>query len=1054
MMKKKVILLRTLFVLLISFLYGSAFAQRAINGKVVTKDDKALPGATIRVKGGAQSVMADDAGNFTLRAADGDTLLISMIGYATAVQPVKRRTGLLKITLASEQFQKLDEVVVTALGIKREKRAIGYSVQEIKGDQVNMAKDPNIVNSLSGKIAGVQVTSGGSAIGASARITIRGNSSLGDNTPLFVIDGTPVDNASSSLDGNGGVDYGNVTSDLDANDIASISVLKGPAAAALYGSRATNGAILITTKKGDAFNRNMGVELSASSVFDKPAYFLKFQNEYGGGNNGEEYIWKRDHPEMSYQDYSKQYGYNYVDGNGGGVNDANPVSWGPRLDDGLLLDQWSTGPNSPWVSRPNNIKDFFQTGNTQEQSLSVSSHGDKASGRLGYTRTDQKGILWNTGQLQNSLEGSLTLTPTSKMTAEVNVTYLDKSSTIPPDGYSGAMIDFGWIQRDFDTKYMHKIFEKEGNQGFMFPLLDNEYYKLTNTNTMTRDRVFGNGDVKYQITDWLSAMARIGTDYYNENQESITHAGSAANVSTGKGGQFSQTEYSNDETNADFILSVNKKFNDFHLDGLVGANYRDVQYKSMWLSAADLTVPDLFTISNVKGTPSASNYFSEKRMNSVYGSANLSYKDYLYLGVTGRNDWSSTLPVANRSYFYPSVSLGFVFTDALHIKSKALSYGKLRASWANVGGDTNPYQLNGTFSSSSFDGVSLFSPSQTLPPLNLKPQETKSYEFGANLGFFSNRVNLDVTYYDQKTDNQILSVPISSTTGYSSELINAGEIENRGAEVMLSADVLKRPSGLSWSVMLNWATNKNMVNTLYGGLQSYEIGVGPGGIQTMAVPGQPWGALYGLGYVRDSKGNIEVDNNGLPLTNNTVKKLGNVIPKWTGGLQNTFTYKRFQLGFLLDARWGSQFFSTSLWHGYATGTAPITVANNVRQTGLIVDGVTSTGAKNNVRVAAQDYYAGAWMWNNEEYPIIDGSFIKLRELSLSYPFDVHHVRWLHSVNLSLIARNVAILYRSKLARDNGIDPETGFGASNSGVGWEDFQLPGTRSFGLKLNVGL
>lgn len=1026
--------------------------QKLISGIVVNSSGNAIPSATVQVFETKDATTTDEQGRFLIKADVGQHLEISSIGYLSYSIAIEKENTL-RITLQTSG-KELGEVVVTALGIKREKRSLGYATEEIKGDQVNVAKDPDLINSLSGKVAGLQVTSGGGAIGVSSRITIRGSASFGDNTPLFVVNGVPVINSYSNLDGGGGVDWGDLTSDIDANNIASISVLKGPAAAALYGSIAANGAILITTKSGSETKRKLGVDYSTSYALDVPVNVVKFQNEYGGGQNGSEYIWKRDHPEMTYQDYAKTYSYNYVDGNGGGVNDANPVSWGPRLDDGLKLDQWSTGPNSPWISRPDNFRDYFRTGTTMENNISVTAHGEKASGRIGFTRSDINGTQWNTSQYQNTFTTSLTLTPTKNLTANVNLTYLTKKSIIPPIGYSGAGIYYGWVQRDFDTKYAWGQFEKYGNQDFMFPFLDNQYFTLTNTNTSTRDRLFGDATVHYKITDWLTATARVGTDFYNQYNNSITHAGTASNVASGKGGQFSLTGIYNNETNADFILNFNKDLNEhFKLNGLLGANYSNVIYKSMWMYAPDLTVPDFFTLSNVKGTPSATNYFSEQRTNSIYGSANLSYNDYLYLGLTGRNDWSSTLPSNNWSYFYPSVSLSFIFTDALKIKSDLLSFGKIRASWAKVGGATSPYSLNRTYSAGSFGGVSLFSPTSTMPPLDLKPQTTNSYEIGANLRLINNRLTLDISYYDQKTINQILSVPISSSTGYSSELINAGEIENKGVELMIGASVLQNRNGLSWDVSINWAKNRDMVNKLYNGITNYIMGTGPGGIAVAGIPGQEWGALYGLGYVRDSKGNILIDNTGVPMTSNTPKVLGNTTPKWIGGIQNTFSYKKITLGFLLDARWGSEFFSTTLWHGFSTGNAPITIADNVRENGIVVKGYTQDGKPNTLRISAQDYFEGSWMWNNEEYPIINGSFVKLRQLTLGYSFDVHKIKWLYSLRLTLMGRNLAILYRDKIAKQNGIDPETGFGGGNAGVGWEDFQLPTTASYGLKLNVG-
>ncbi|MEO6917417.1 MAG: TonB-dependent receptor plug domain-containing protein, partial [Chitinophagaceae bacterium] len=539
-MKKYILSIVISLFAVLCFSTGVSAQKRQINGIVLSADGKGIPSATVTVVETREATTTDERGRFAIKALSGQHVEVTSVGYLTQSFDIGTKNDL-NISL-SQSGKDLSEVVVTALGIKKEKRSLGYSVQEIKGDEVNLAKDPNIVNSLSGKIAGVQVTSGGSSIGASSRITIRGNASLGNNTPLFVVDGTPISNSAASLDGQGGVDYGNVTSDIDANDIATVTVLKGSAAAALYGSRATNGVVLITTKKGSSGAKSFGVELSSSYVTDKPAYFLKFQNKYGGGSNGSEFIWKRDNPALSYQDYSKQFGYNWVDGNGNGIHDDNPISWGPRLDAGLLLDQWSTGPNSPWISRPNNIKDYYQTGNVAEQNVAVYSKGDKASGRVAFSRTDQKGIEWNTGQVQNTLSANITLTPDPRLTVEANVNYLTKNSTIPQNGYSGSMIDFAWFQRDIDTKYMWQQFQKMGNKGYISPFLDNNYYKLTNTNKLLRNRLYGNTSVKYKVNDWFNVLGRVGTDFYNEYRKGITHAGTANNRSSGRGGQFNQSQ--------------------------------------------------------------------------------------------------------------------------------------------------------------------------------------------------------------------------------------------------------------------------------------------------------------------------------------------------------------------------------------------------------------------------------------------------------------------------------------------------------------------------------
>jgi hypothetical protein len=393
-------------------------------------------------------------------------------------------------------------------------------------------------------------------------------------------------------------------------------------------------------------------------------------------------------------------------------------------------------------------------------------------------------------------------------------------------------------------------------------------------------------------------------------------------------------------------------------------------------------------------------------------------------------------------------------TNALNIKSDKLSYAKLRASWAQVGGDTNPYQLQGTYSASAFNSISLFAPTQTLPPANLKPQETKSYEIGTNLRFIKNRLSLDVTYYDQKTVNQILNVPTSPTTGYTSMTLNAGEIENKGVEVIFTGKLLQQPTGLNWTVTVNWAANRDVVNKLYGGLQSYQISDGFGGCVTLGIPGKQWGQLWGLPFVRDSaSGKIVVGSDGLPVTTNTAKSFGTVMPNWVGGINNAFAYKRFTLSFLLDMRMGGKFFSTTMWHSYPTGTFTNTVGNHVRENGLVVDGVTQDGKANTVRVAAQDFYAGSWVWNNHEYSILDGSYVKLRELVLGYSVNVRNITFLQKLNFSFFARNLAILYRSSGAKQLGLDPEVGLGGGESGVGFENFQIPTTRNYGFKVSAG-
>ena len=1051
---KKILTVIGLFLLLCMVAGTRGFAQqRQFIGTVLSSDGLPVKLASIQVIGTNRGTSADEQGGFKIDATPGEELQVSSIGFVISKIKVSQKNNLV-ITL-TRSGNDLGDVVVTALGISRSKKTLGYAVQKLDGAQINQARDNNIVNSLSGKIAGVQVTSGGSAVGASAKIVIRGNSSFGSNSPLFVIDGTPIFNNITNLDGGGGIDWGNTASDIDPNNIESLTVLKGSSASALYGSRATNGVIVITTKKGNKNKKAVGIDVNSSVMLDKVAYLPKLQNEYGGGWDGEEFIWKRyntsNTTNLSYNDYAKQFSYNYVDGNGGGVNDSYPINWGPRLDKGLLLDQWSTGKNSPWVSHPNNTKEWFNTGATYNNSVAISSSGEKVSGRISYTNQDTKGIVNFTDQKQNTVNANIILTPSDRLTATANITYLTKqSNNIPNSGYAWADI-FGWLQRDFPTQYAKDLFYKQGDKGFMF-VGDNPFYSLRNTNGLKRDRAFGNIGATYKIRKWLSASGSMGIDFYNEYRKQITQSGTEENIRKGRGGQFSENQQFSQEVNLDATLNFDKTFGVFRVDGLVGGNKRNNKYNSMALSARDLTVPDIYAISNVKGTPGVSDYRSEYETQSAYFAANGSYKNYLFLGVTGRNDWSSTLPSSSRSYFYPSVSLGFSVTDAFKLKSEKLSYLKLRANWAKVGGATDPYQLSRTYSAGTYNSTSYFSPTSTLPPVALKPFQTSSYEFGTEMRLLKDRISLDITYYDQTTVNQILSVGTSRTTGYGSIKLNAGEIENSGVEVMFTGRVLDNPSGLKWAVNLNWGKNKSMVNSLYGGLTSYQISRGFGGATLRGIPGQQWGILWGLPFVRNDQGKVVVDPTGLPQTTSAGKNLGHVTPDWTGGVSNSFSYKGINLSFLVDVRKGSKFFSTTAWHSYPTGSYEITTKNNVRETGMIVDGVFEDGKKNDVRVAAQQYYGGDWIWNNHEYSILDGTFIKLREVVLGYDFNFKNSKVFQKLNISLVGRNLAILYRDKSTKELGLDPEAGLGSGAGGVGFENFQIPTCRSFGINLKA--
>lgn len=1059
---------KLLFVLLMMFVAGTLFGQtRQLTGTVTSADDKQpIPGVTVLVKGTVTGTTTNSDGRFVLTVKpDAAVLVFSSVGFRRTEVPITSSNNY-NVSLEID-VTNIEEVVVTALGIRREKKALGYAVQDIGNEAITAVKPNNVVSALSGKIAGVQVTNSTGAVGSSARIVIRGNHSFGNNEPLWIVDGTPLVNFPSDMTAWGGQDYGNGAMDLDPSNIESISVLKGANAAALYGSRAANGVVVITTKRGSQPKNKIGIDLISSVTFDKVSIFPTWQNEYGGGMYGSEYDWELKktalgNPNLSYQDFAKLYSYNYVDGWGNGVNDSQPRSWGPRLDVGLMLDQF-TGKNQPWISRPNNHRDFYETGINFDNSIALSKSSDIGSIRVFLANNDIKGTVYNTDLTKNTANIAGDLKFSDKWSASANLSYVNNhSNNLPSQGYDGGgdnpAATFAFFQRQVDMVPLKERWKEIDANGHTFSYslgeMDNPYLSLNNTASRTRNRLFGNASLNYKIADWITLTGRIGTDYYNEMRKKIK----LAQCNEGNGvGNFWQTQKFAQETNADFLAIIDKKFGEnFRIDGTLGANYRIEESHEVGLNAYNLTVPDFFTIGNIAGTPGVSQYDSKKVTNSVLGSVNLSYKNYLFLGATGRNDWSSSLPKDSWSYFYPSVSLGFVFTDAFKINSKIFSYGKVRASYAQVGNDTGPYQISATFSSigSPWNGISLFTLPGTLPPVGLKPEIASSIEAGLDMRFLNNRVRLDVSYYDLKTRNQILPVDIATSSGYGSMLINAGEIENKGVELILSAGIIQSKGGFNWDITINWAKNKNSVNELYGDLESLWIS-DMWSSYIEARPGKPYGVIMGTKWLRDDAGNLVITSAGLTQQAPGNFELGNITPDWIGGVQNTFSYKGFNLSFLIDGRKGGDIISGTKFWGSRMGNTtltladPFTGATNVRETGIVVPGVLADGTPNTKRVTAQLF------WNNypraTEFMVMDGSFIKFRELSLGYdiPGKVAKKVGFYSARVSLVCRNLALLYVDK-SNDVHIDPETGFGTGNAGVGYEQMQIPTSRSIGFKL----
>ena len=1041
--------------------YG--FSQtRTLTGTVTSAEDgNRLPGVTVMEKGTTNGVITGSSGTYTITVSgEAATLEFSFIGMETQDISVTASRNTYDVVMEVDILG-LEEVVITALGISREKKTLGYSVQDVDNEQLSDVKPMNMVNAISGKVAGVQITNATGAVGGASRIVIRGESSFTNSQPLWVVDGTPFINFDSDKGPMDGADYGNGALDIDPSNIESISVLKGANAAALYGSRGANGVIVVTTKRGKKSN-GFGIEVSTGLTVDVAPYLPYYQNKYGGGSNGSEWYWNKYNADngtnLSYQDYAQQFGYNYVDGMNG-VNDGTPSSWGPRLDAGLILDQF-TGDAQPWISRPNNVRDFYETGITADNSISFSKAGDIGSVRAYFNDNRVKGTLPNTDYRKNTMGFNSDLKLHKRLTLSSNISYvINESDNLPAQGYYGdapnnPQSGVTFMPRQVDIVPLRENWNTIMPSGLPYNFgrgeTPNPYLQAHNTNSRERNRLYGNVSLDLEVTDWLRLRARAGTDYYYENRKSIVLALTyRATDGSGLNGTFNESNIMGVETNYDLLAIFDKEFGDFRIDGTVGGNLMNARTDRKNISANDLIVPDLFTIGNAKGVQGVSQYESMKETQSVFGSANLSYKDYLFLSVTGRNDWSSTLPKDVWSYFYPSFSLGFVFTDAFNISGDILSFGKIRGGWASVGRDTSPYMLQPTYQpiGGLWEGDGVYSLPGTLPQAALKPESSKSTEIGVELRFFQNRLGFDISYYDVKNQDQIINVAVSNASGYNAVTINAGEIQNSGVEIIMNATPV-RTANFSWDLDINWAKNNNIVNSLYEDLETYRIS-SMWASSVEARPGESFGTIIGNAYRRDDNGNILVNDAGRILRDNN-QVVGNVTPDWVGGMTNTLRFKSLTLRVLVDAKMGGDFVAGTIRWGGSGGALEYTAEGDIREVGRTWDALrASDGGANDVNISGaqymSDYSRTVANW------VMDGSYIKLREVSFGYSFPASNWKNINSLRLSLVARNLAILYRSS-ENTYGIDPEVSSGNSLVGLGYEQMTVPVARNIGARLTL--
>jgi TonB-linked SusC/RagA family outer membrane protein len=1040
----------------------AALAQNVAGTVTDAKTGEGLPGVAVVVEGANTGVMSDMDGAYRINAANGAVLMFSFVGYNTVRREVTG--GAMDVSL--ESGVALDEVVVTALGVSREKKALGYSVQELGNDAFTDAKTENVVRSLTGKIAGVQVTSG-TAIGSSSKVLLRGASSItGNNQPLFVVDGVPMDNADYSS-GNtqravGGYDYGNAIQDINPDDIEAVSVLKGPAAAALYGSRASNGAIVITTKSGKGYqssgNRGIGISINSGVAFNNVYVLPDYQNSYGGGAGTS---WINQNLVDSLGDTPiPDYGY---DG-----------SWGPALD-GTMVRHWDSwydydgdadyGTSRPWSATDSDVDQFFQTGVTLTNNVSVTGATDESSFRLSYTNHDQTGVYENSSLDRNTLSFSGSQQVSEDLEASVAMNYVQsKGFGRPQTGYgSSIMSQFTqWGQRQLSMDRLrnyrnadgsHRTWNRNSATDPSPHYWDNPFWeRYENVQNDQRDRVFGNITMKYKINDVFSIMGRALSDFYIDRREERIALGGVNESS------YSENTRQLQETNLDAYLNFTDQLSDdLNLTGFVGVNQRIRNFKRLnAYTLGGLNTPGLYTVNNGADGYEVGDVSSSKTVNSVLASTSFGYKRKFYVDLTGRNDWSSTLPEENNSYFYPSATASYILSEDLDVEG--ISFAKVRLGWAQVGNDTDPYRTATTYAvNSNFgnSGSATVPNSQNNP--NLRPEKTSSWEAGLELNLFLDKVRFDFTYYNSTTEDLIFNVPVSASSGYSSAVLNAGKTNNKGIELSLAATPVQTEN-LRWDIGVNFAKNTNELVELSEGIDNIRY-TSLFGVTLEARPGQPLGTFYGYDYQFDDAGNKLVDDDGYYLRTDEVQPLGTILPNFTGGVFTTLDYKNLSFYALVDFQDGGSLHSYSNQWGKYSGTLAETVldadGNDMRDpgyAGVVVDGVNaSTGQANTVAINPQSHF-----FSNQGYVIhaadqYDASFVKLREMRLDYslPSDMVEGSPFSNVSIGVFGRNLAILHKNV----PHIDPEVATSASNV-QGFEGGQLPAERTIGVNLKFSL
>lgn len=1069
----------------LAFFAASVQAQsRQVSGKVVDDANAAVPGASVLIKGTTSGTNTNAAGIFSISLPEGNQkLTVSSIGYQTIDVDVPRSVSQITVRLVTD-VKSLGEVVVTALGVQQSTRNVGYAIQQIGGGSIQEAREVNYINALQGKLAGVQIGGNSGSMGGSSKVTIRGLKSIsGNNNALFIVDGVPMANMNMNSygttggqgTGGGGFDYGNPAQLINPNDVENISVLKGAAATALYGSRGQNGVIYITTKTGKG-SGNLSLNYDLNIQMDQVSYLPKFQNSYGGGGSSSfTKLYVNQNPSGFLPG-----GGTYDDNDGKGKYDLIPdygtdESWGPKLDGTLVRHYWSwdkdrNNPNfgkaAPWSPQPNNAKDFFKTGVTFSNNLSVASSSDKGSIRFSAGQTKQNFIYPGSELKRFFISLNTTYKFTDKFTFSGGINYVnDHSKGRPGTGFMGNNPMLFYVmygQRQIDDAYLKNYKYEDGTEqswnrtawNIQKPAFSQNPYwnQYENYNTDVNNRYFGNAGLTYKLTDWLSADVRVFSDYFDHMDE----------VRAAKGffvGSYAKRVLRNNENNYQATLNLNKNLGDkFTLEGVAGGNILSIKSTiESGTTNGGLQTPLVYVLQNSVTPATVTTTYGNKQINSLFGSVTLGYNKFLYLTATGRNDWASTLKqTGNFSYFYPSIAGSFIFSDVIQ-KTSWLTLGKARLSYARVGNDADPYSVSRYYDIvTQFGAFPLQSTPDRLHNSRLKPELSAEVEGGLDFKFFNEVLGLNFTYYDRRTENQIWNVQIPAESGFSTKIVNGGTVQNKGIELSLNVMPIMTKN-FSWRASLNFSKNKNKVLNLNSadesiqGIERFVIGTErrTNRVSMVAQKGKSLGTMLGTDYVYDGNGNKVVVANGTYAVTPTPVIIGDANPDFIGGLNNTFSYKSLYLSALVDFQKGGDFFSYTNLYGNKSGMFEETALPGIRENGLVNPGVKEDGKPNDIVVQARTHFNSDGGNRISKANLYDGSYIYLREVRLGWqlPDAIAKKIKMQALRFTLTGRNLWLIKSNA----PNVDPANITNSIGNQIGFEGGALPPVRSYGANLN---